>query len=81
MLNESHTQAHKIPENKLEHEVFTVETEQCLKQTQRDHAQLQREREENVTLVTTLHISITNSTDKTVSFPSIHAPQIQRVLN
>lgn len=40
---ESHTQAHKIPENKLEHEVFTVETEQCLEQTQRDHAQLQRE--------------------------------------
>lgn len=39
-----HTPKHtSIPENKLEHEVFTVETEQCLEQTQRDHAQLQRE--------------------------------------
>lgn len=35
-----------------------------------------REREENATLVTMLHIPIANSTDKTVSFPSIHAPHI-----
>lgn len=46
----THTQAHKIPENKLEHEVFTVETEQCLEQTQRDHAQLQRRKETKIQL-------------------------------
>lgn len=41
----NHTpKAHKIPENKLEHEVFTVEAEQCLEQTERNHAQLQGEK-------------------------------------
>lgn len=30
------------PENELEHEVFTVEGEQSLEETERDHAQLQR---------------------------------------
>lgn len=32
------------PENKLEHEVFTVEGEQSLEETERDHAQLQSDR-------------------------------------